>query len=42
LQHIYGKNWTNALSIVDEAGVTCYVAEPSGRTVYLVGLGRRV
>ena len=37
LQHLYGKSWSNALGIVDEAGaVSCYLAEPSGRTLFLV------
>ena len=37
LQHCYGRNFTNALGIVDDAGVSCYIAEPSGRTVFMVG-----
>ena len=38
LQHCYGRNFTNALGIVDDAGVSCYIAEPSGRTVFMVGV----
>ena len=37
LQHLHGKNWTNALQIVDEGGVTCYQSQHSGRKVYQVG-----
>ena len=36
LQHLYGRNWVNAMGIIDGDGVSCYRAEPSGRTVYLV------
>ncbi|KAG1673284.1 hypothetical protein FOA52_002564 [Chlamydomonas sp. UWO 241] len=36
LHHLYGKNWVNALRLVDDCGVTCYVAQPSGRTAFRV------
>mmetsp|Transcript_22969 Transcript_22969/g.68293 ORF Transcript_22969/g.68293 Transcript_22969/m.68293 type:complete len:151 (+) Transcript_22969:221-673(+) len=36
LHHLYGKNWLNALRLVDEGGITCYVAQPSERKVFKV------
>ena len=39
MHHLCGKNWATALKIVDDLGVACYVAQPSGRRVYRVRLG---
>lgn len=36
LHHLCGKNWLSALRIVDEAGVKCLIANPSGRKLFRV------